>query len=470
MSKIGIDEYHEKISRLIEQHSLEQAAHHCLYLLRQFPKMSSLYQMLGRIFLESENYPAALDVYLRLASCGPEVFLNHVTLSFIFEKLKLPRQAVFFEKYGYTLQPDFSEKQPHPSAPDTNIPQPTAETEFLFGTGKHHFNRKSYQEALRYFQKNAGQNSFLVNDFYLGMTYVKLSMPEKALAVFQDTLTRAPFLLSALRWIAAHYYQKNELCFTRALEKLIAIDPNYSDYSFEDGLIFPGKADIRINYQEWTGFPNTKLWSGWSRSGDKFIESRIDALPKWLSLLPICSDFMTRPESETTAAQDAIGLFRRDHAKNNPALNAEDRFFQIDYFKSQILTDSVAQEPQMKQGKKTEIKKAGPHQHAGLDEAFNLLEKVAAEGLSEEYPENEPADTVSQTPPPEKPEDEADILEKAREAWNYFSVGKPEDGIRVYQVLLRSNSRNDLIREDIKKLIILFPEYQELPKLFNDKE
>ena len=90
MPKIEIKEYFTKINDLIQLNYYDQAIHHCLYLLRQFPKMISIYDLLGRVYLETENYYGALDVYSRLLSTKPDDFINYILLEIIFEKLNQP--------------------------------------------------------------------------------------------------------------------------------------------------------------------------------------------------------------------------------------------------------------------------------------------------------------------------------------------------------------------------------------------
>ena len=151
--------------------------------------------------------------------------------------------------------------------------------------------------------------------------------------------------------------------------------------------------------------------------------------------------------------------------------NGEDTFFQMDFFKSQVLEETKLQVS--KKAKNTVQSSADKteDQHSGLDEAFDWLEKVVNEGVTENITEKENSESqLSKT----IPESVVDILpredpdaEKIREAWNCFSVGDQKRGIQLYRELIQKKIRFELVREDIRKLIILFPENRELSQLIS---
>ena len=55
MPQIDIETYLKKIDKLTNNGNLEQAAFHCLYLLRQFPKMIRVYEKLGFTVARAEK-------------------------------------------------------------------------------------------------------------------------------------------------------------------------------------------------------------------------------------------------------------------------------------------------------------------------------------------------------------------------------------------------------------------------------
>ena len=106
MPIIEIDNYLKKIDNLIDNGNLEQAAFHCLYLLRQYPKMLRIYERLGRTFLEMDNYNGALDTYLRLCSAQPDNFLNHISLAYTYVECGRTENAITHCETAKCLQPD----------------------------------------------------------------------------------------------------------------------------------------------------------------------------------------------------------------------------------------------------------------------------------------------------------------------------------------------------------------------------
>lgn len=472
MSKIEIKEYLEKINLFIEERSLDQAAYHCLYLLRQFPKMVSIYHFLGRIFLETENYKGAFDVYSRLASSNPDNFLNFVTLSFITEKLNLHRQALFFEKIGIYLQPDNTENLNELQRHKDKFTTPADfEIESHFAAGKQLLNEKNFEKAAIEFQIVSSEKSFILNDLFLGITYTELGTIEKALPILRNVLSRSPCLISALRLTAFCLYGKDTIEFARYLEKLISIDPGYANYSIYENQIIPGSTDLNISYQDWTGFPNTKLRSGWLLSGDKYIDNKTNHLPNWLSLLPVCDELLFFPESSSVDNSAETSLFFKKKINTKMDFNGEDTFFQMDFFKSQVFEETKLQVSKKAKNTIQPSADKAEDEHSGLDEAFDWLEKVINEGVTANITKNENSETQqSETIPvfaiDTLPHEDSDAG-KIREAWNCFSVGDQKKGIQLYRELIQNKIRLELVREDIRKLIILFPENRELSQLIS---
>ena len=106
MPIIEIDNYLKKIDTLTDNGNLGQAAFHCLYLLRQFPKMLRIYEKLGRAFLEMDNYNGALNTYLRLCSAQPDNFLNHISLAYTYVECGRTENAILHCETANCLQPD----------------------------------------------------------------------------------------------------------------------------------------------------------------------------------------------------------------------------------------------------------------------------------------------------------------------------------------------------------------------------
>ena len=56
-----------------------------------------------------------------------------------------------------------------------------------------------------------------------------------------------------------------------------------------------------------------------------------------------------------------------------------------------------------------------------------------------------------------------------RNAWTCFSTGNQVEGIRLYKQLLEKQIKPEMVQEDLQKLLILFPENEELQKIINER-
>ena len=106
MTIIPLDTYINTITELIDKGAFSQAANHCHYLLRQYPKLYALYEALGRLYFEQDNLSSALDVFLRKLSVAPSDFLNHLTLGLVYEEQNNEKAAIFHIKTALELKPD----------------------------------------------------------------------------------------------------------------------------------------------------------------------------------------------------------------------------------------------------------------------------------------------------------------------------------------------------------------------------
>ena len=106
MPRMDIESYLKKIDKFTDNGNLDQAVFHCLYLLRQFPKMIRIYERLGRAFVETDNYSGAINTYLRLCSAQPDNFLNHISLAYIYVECGRIENAIIHCETANCLQPD----------------------------------------------------------------------------------------------------------------------------------------------------------------------------------------------------------------------------------------------------------------------------------------------------------------------------------------------------------------------------
>ena len=472
MAKIEIREYQSRIDALISENNYEQAAYHCFYLLRQFPKNLNIYKLLGRIFLELNELRAALEVYSRIVSVEPENFLNHLSLSFIFEQLKLIDQAIYQSRTALFLQPEnkdvFGLYQRLTSQVD-NFSEPENFTHILAGV--HFYTEKNYSKAISEFSGITPGNYQAFCSLFHGLCLAELNQEKEAIRLLKDVLDKSPYLKIALRKLAFLMEESNPQLFTNYLNRLIELNPDYISYKRIDNQIVPGEQSTIVIYQEWTGFPNSKLRTVWQQPGSKIIENNLSSMPTWLKLLPISTSFLYQSNKNDTEFTDFHELIRFYGEKKKIYLE-EDSFFQVDYFKSQIPELDKTAELQKKQIDQKQKLEKNKEKGKSLDAAFTWLEKAVTEGVEIESPaETFPSandamkidsDNTSTESNSIVDSDETDLI---RKAWNCFSTGDQKEGIDIYKGLISKNIKPDIIQEDLKKLLILFPENNELEKL-----
>ena len=480
MAKIEIREYQSRIDALISKNNYEQAAYHCFYLLRQFPKNLNIYKLLGRIFLELNELRAALEVYSRIVSVEPENFLNHLSLSFIFEQLKLIDQAIYQSRTALFLQPEnkdvFGLYQRLTSQVD-NFSEPENFTHILAGV--HFYTEKNYSKAISEFSGITPGNYQAFCSLFHGLCLAELNQEKEAIRLLKDVLDKSPYLKIALRKLAFLMEESNPQLFTNYLNRLIELNPDYISYKRIDNQIVPGEQSTIVIYQEWTGFPNSKLRTVWQQPGSKIIENNLSSMPSWLKLLPISTSFLYQTEENNAEFTDLNDLIRYYGEKKIIYLE-EDSFFQVDYFKSQIPELDKTVELQKKQIDQKQKLEKNKEKGKSLDAAFTWLEKAVTEGVEVELPsETVPSakDAIkidsdnSSSSSSDNSSVESDSIvdneetELIRKAWNCFSTGDQKEGIDIYKRLISKNVKPDIIQEDLKKLLILFPENNELEKL-----
>jgi len=469
MPKIEIKEYFTKINDLIQLNYYDQAIHHCLYLLRQFPKMISIYDLLGRVYLETENYYGALDVYSRLLSTKPDDFINYILLEIIFEKLNQPEYQKICKRTASYLKPGdvniLQKEQPNKEIL-SYIPD---ESETFFANGKKLFDSKDFKNAAIEFEKAFYEKPSALYELFFGLACSESNLDEKAAMIFKNIIRKNPYLINGLRFAAYYSFEKNPVRHSYCLERLSELDPGFQNSSFSGKQLIPGPVELFVSYHEWTGFPNRKLLSGRLFSGDKFLDYKTGFLPNWLSLLPVNMQlFAEKPQ--TDSVQDKGVSFSKKAPVFSSNFKEEDTFFQLDYFRSQIIKDSNLNKSKTDQQSDSKLQASGNQKKSNLDEAFHYLEKVMTDSVHSDLPENgdslqpEVSD-YSAASSVIHPEEEDDSSEKIREAWNCFSTGEQAKGVAIYRDLIQNNIRLESIREDIQKLIVLFPDNQELSQL-----
>ena len=460
MPIIEIDNYLKKIDNLTDNGNLEQAAYHCLYLLRQFPKMLSIYERLGRTFLEMDNYNGALDTYLRLCSAQPDNFLNHISLAYTYVECGRTENAIIHCETAKCLQPDNETIAKELAGwMDAHSVSISSDDRLLaeFTAGMRAYHQHDYLNACKRFlaaEKKPMQNLPIL---FLGLSYYKKGDLQKGVWLLESLLKSEPYNQTALRVLAVYYSENDRMKFHRYLEKLIDLDPQYQHWEIRDGEIIPQHFPINIAYYDWTGIPGTRVRIGWHQASEKLIVNDNTKLPAWLDLLPISDN--------SSIAKETV----------QSIINDGELFYRNSFFSSKSTSDNSVFDGQQIAGK-TSLSASSE-----LDEAFNFLEHIASRGFEPIEPKSEKgpkpeADRSGESNNAE-PEDEAqeppaqvptpEERQMMREAWRCFSTDQQELGVQLYRKLIDKSNCIPAVTEELEKLVILFPENAALADLFN---
>ena len=457
MPIIEIENYLNKIDNLTDNGNLEQAAFHCLYLLRQFPKMLRIYEKLGRTFLEMDNYNGALDTYLRLCSAQPDNFLNHISLAYTYVECGRTENALMHCETAKCLQPD-NETVEKDLSEWMNAHSVTLSSDDRllseFSAGIRAFHQHDYTTACKRFlsaEKKPMQNLPVL---YLGLSYYEKGDYQKGIWLLESVLKREPYNQTALRTLAVYYSERDRMKFNQCLNKLIDLDPQYQHWEIRDGEIVGQHFPINIAYYDWTGIPATRVRIGWHQASEKLIINDNTKLPAWLDLLPITTNSSISEETVQSIINDG------------------ELFYRNSFFTSKSSTDDAASTDQQTTGK------VPLTASSELDEAFNFLEHIASRGFEPIDPN--PEKTV--VPPSENEAENKDTSDEAeqskqspspeerqmmREAWRCFSTDQQELGVQLYRKLIDKPNCLPAVEEELEKLVILFPENTDLADLYN---
>ncbi len=472
MQALELETYLKKIEQLTDNGNLDQASFHCLYLLRQFPKMLRLYEKTGRAFLEKDNYSGALSTYLRLCAAQPDNFLSHISLVYTYAECGRPGNAIEHCQAAICLQqgnPQIEE--------DLNSWMEDHSLTFSmedrclteFSQGIENYRAKNYTAAIGHFL--AAENRPFPNlpALYLGLCCYANGALDKAVCLLRSVLKNEPYNQTALRRLCVYYEKRDQMKFKHCLDRLIELDPHYARWEIRDGQIYGQFYPINIAYYDWTGVPKTRVRIGWQQASEKLINNDNSRLPEWLDLLPI-----TGASSGGKSAREILASL----TPKNPTDNV--------YRKSYFSEKTASQQQEYEQEQELTTPKPQPKsQSSELDQAFSYLSQIAEKGMdavsaeesaaNEEVPVPVPTKTIfpgedpsqaAKDPPAADPTPEE--RQRLRDAWRFFSTDQAEQGVQLYRELIERKNCAAAVKEDLEKLIILFPDTAELPELLKE--
>ena len=459
MPIIEIDNYLKKIDNLIDNGNLEQAAFHCLYLLRQYPKMLRIYERLGRTFLEMDNYNGALDTYLRLCSAQPDNFLNHISLAYTYVECGRTENVITHCETAKCLQPDNTAVERDLSAwMNTHSVTLSSDDRLLneFSEGIRAYHKHDYTSACKRFlsaEKKPMQNLPVL---FLGLSYYEKGDYQKGIWLLESVLRREPYNQTALRTLAVYYSKHDRMKFNQYINKLIELDPQYQHWEIRDEEIIGQHFPINISYYDWTGIPGTRVRIGWHQASEKLILNDNTKLPSWLELLPITTSSSISEETVQSI------------------INEGELFYRNSFFTSKSAVEKSFADDQQSTGK------VPLTVSSELDEAFNFLEHIASRGFEPIDPNPEKINTISSNNESDKKETSsendseqlkqtpsAEERQMMREAWRCFSTDQQDLGVQLYKKLIDKPNCLPAVEEELEKLVILFPENTDLAELYN---
>lgn len=465
MSVIEIDNYLNKIDKLTDNGNLEQAAFHCLYLLRQFPKMLRIYERLGRTFLEMDNYNGALNTYLRLCSAQPDNFLNHISLAYTYVECGRTENAIMHCETVNCLQPDNETIKKDLSAwMEAHSVSFSSDDRLLreFSDGIRAYHKKDYSTACKHFLSAGKKPTPNLPILYLGLSYYEKGDIQKGVWLLESVLRREPYNQTALRTLAVYYSEHDRMKFHRCLDKLTDLDPQFQHWEITNGEITAQHFPINVAYYEWTGIPNTRVRIGWHQASEKLILNDNSKIPAWLELLPVTNNASDSEESVQSLMNDL------------EASDSGELFYINSFFKSKNIID----EPVSAESKDTANIQSNASSE--LDEAFNYLEHIASRGFqpidprpeknpekSEDTPDNDPERGTAQREENLTQSPTTEDRQMMREAWRCFSTDQQELGVQLYRKLIAKPNCVSAVSEELEKLVILFPENTDLANLYN---
>lgn len=464
MSIIEIDNYLKKIDNLTDNGNLEQAAFHCLYLLRQFPKMLRIYERLGRTFLEMDNYNGALNIYLRLCSAQPDNFLNHISLAYTYVECGRTENAIMHCETANCLQPDnqvilknlgnWMEAHSVSFSSDDRLLQE-------FSSGIRAYHEKDYTSACKHFLAAGKKPIPNLPILFLGLSYYEKGEIQKGIWLLESVLRREPYNQTALLTLASFYSDNDKMKFHHCLDKIIELDPQYQHWEIQNGELISQHCPINVTYYDWTGIPSTRVRIGWHQASEKLILNDNSKIPNWLNLLPVTLN-ISEPEESIQSLLNELEV------------SDSGEMFYKDFF---FVSKNTLQEPSSEDQNTTKNKSCASSE---LDEAFNYLERIASRGFQPIDPKPEKysqPESTNQAKTQEKESDEMDEeqtiqtpstedRQMMREAWRCFSTDQQELGVQLYQKLIAKPNCVSAVKEELEKLVILFPENQDLANLY----
>jgi len=105
MQKIPLRMFYKKIEELIMDQQSDAAISQAEYLLEKHPKNISVYKLLGKAFLEKQQFDYANTVFEKILFVEPDDFVSHIGISIIAESFGNLEKSLESMRRAYELEP-----------------------------------------------------------------------------------------------------------------------------------------------------------------------------------------------------------------------------------------------------------------------------------------------------------------------------------------------------------------------------
>ncbi|MCJ7648242.1 MAG: hypothetical protein MUP85_06490 [Candidatus Lokiarchaeota archaeon] len=105
MQKVPLRLFYRTIDDLIINHQSDAAISRATYLLQEFPKNLAVYQLLGKAFLDKQEFGTANLIFEKILEIEPDDFVSHIGISLISESFGNLNKALESMWRAYELQP-----------------------------------------------------------------------------------------------------------------------------------------------------------------------------------------------------------------------------------------------------------------------------------------------------------------------------------------------------------------------------
>ena len=105
MQKIPLRVFYRKIEELIVNQRSDAAISRAEYLLEKFPKNIAVYKLLGKAFLENQEFDFANTIFEKILRVEPDDFVSHIGISIIAESFGNLEKSLNSMRRAYELEP-----------------------------------------------------------------------------------------------------------------------------------------------------------------------------------------------------------------------------------------------------------------------------------------------------------------------------------------------------------------------------